>query len=153
MSSSDVIGKTKVVYSQSTTTMALSVVHHLHSSWLRIPRLSSTVTTRRAMVSTCRNRNYRTSTHPQLADQPPVALNGEQVATSSSMSADAGAPQTAAPPPPAPRAERPRPKIHATKAALTLVCVVTKLPSNPRRSDPGFFLYRHRQLYIDCVLF
>ena len=38
------------------------------------------------------------------------------------LSADAASPQVAARPPPVPKAERPRPKIRAAKAAITMVC-------------------------------
>ncbi|KII86338.1 hypothetical protein PLICRDRAFT_114557 [Plicaturopsis crispa FD-325 SS-3] len=52
------------------------------------------------------------SQKPPLADSPPVVVPA--------LSADAASPQTAARPPPAPKVERPRPKIKATKAALTM---------------------------------
>jgi len=91
--------------------MSLSIAR-LHSS-LRVPCLHSTVITRRAMMSALRNNHPNTT--PALPNSPPVTI------PTASMSPDAAAPQTAAPPPPAPKAERQRPKIRATKAALTLV--------------------------------
>ncbi|PPQ98911.1 hypothetical protein CVT24_003542 [Panaeolus cyanescens] len=48
-----------------------------------------------------------------IPETPPVSIPA-------SISQDAASPQTAAPPPPPPRAEKPRPKIRATKAALTI---------------------------------
>lgn len=53
---------------------------------------------------------------PLLADSPPVV-----VPSVTSLSPDAAAPQTAAAPPPVPKAEKQRPKIRATKAALSIV--------------------------------
>ncbi|TFK47957.1 hypothetical protein OE88DRAFT_1664933 [Heliocybe sulcata] len=52
------------------------------------------------------------------SDPPPVVVPSTKVNTS--ISSDAFSPQTAARPPPAPKAERPRPTIKATKAALTI---------------------------------
>jgi len=68
---------------------------------------------------------------PRLPDQPPVTVPVERIpSSSSSISADAAAPQTAAPPPPLPKAERRRPTIRATKAALTLTpAAVSRLRS------------------------
>jgi len=94
--------------------MSLSIAR-LHSS-LRVPCLHSTVITRRAMMSALRNNHPNTT--PALPNSPPVTIPADSTA---SMSPDAAAPQTAAPPPPVPKAERQRPKIRATKAALTLV--------------------------------
>jgi len=51
----------------------------------------------------------------QLPDSPPVV-----VPSTSSLSSDAASPQTAARPPPAPKAEKPRPKLRSTKAALMI---------------------------------
>lgn len=51
-----------------------------------------------------------------LANSPPVVIP-----SSTELSRDAAAPQTAAPPPPAPKVEKPRPKIRSTKAVLTIV--------------------------------
>jgi len=52
---------------------------------------------------------------PQLGEAPPTV-----VPSPISLSNDAAAPQTAAKPPPLPKAEKPRPKIRASKAALTI---------------------------------
>lgn len=69
---------------------------------------------RRAMMSALRTNN----THPlsSLSDSPPIVIPD-----AASIPSDAAAPQTAARPPPVPKAEKPRPKIKATKAALTMV--------------------------------
>ncbi|KAF9015393.1 hypothetical protein BDQ17DRAFT_1340992 [Cyathus striatus] len=53
---------------------------------------------------------------PLLPHQSPPLV----VPSPTELSSDAAAPQTAARPPPAPKAERPRPKIRSTKAALTI---------------------------------
>ncbi|KIY69322.1 hypothetical protein CYLTODRAFT_372913 [Cylindrobasidium torrendii FP15055 ss-10] len=55
--------------------------------------------------------------HLPLADSPPVVIPSTSAST---LDRDASAPQTAARPPPTPRAEKPRPKLRATKAALTI---------------------------------
>ena len=111
----------------STTTMALLVAHHLPISVCRAPCLASTVIARKAFMSAFRNNHVS----PRLLEQPPVAIPAEQIPSSSSISADAAAPQTAAPPPPVPKAARPRPTIRATKAALALVsCVLTHFQSS-----------------------
>ncbi len=59
---------------------------------------------------------HRDRPHPPLADSPPVVIP-----SASSLSPDAAAPQIAARPPAAPKAEKLRPKIRSTKAALTIV--------------------------------
>ncbi|KAJ7748464.1 hypothetical protein DFH07DRAFT_888780 [Mycena maculata] len=69
--------------------------------------------TRRAMMSAYRPREDQLS--PLLPDAPPVV-----VPSATSLSADAAAPQTVARPPPLPKAEKPRPVLRATKAALTI---------------------------------
>ncbi|KAF4623271.1 hypothetical protein D9613_002005 [Agrocybe pediades] len=94
--------------------MSLSVVRATSS--LRIPCLSSTVITRRAMMSAFRNGTSSHNPAPVLPNSPPVSIPADRV----HMSPDAAAPQTAAPPPPAPKAEKPRPKLRSTKAALTI---------------------------------
>ncbi|KIK99937.1 hypothetical protein PAXRUDRAFT_86408, partial [Paxillus rubicundulus Ve08.2h10] len=52
---------------------------------------------------------------PLFQDSPPVV-----VPTGEAVSSDAASPQVAARPPPVPKAERPRPTIKSTKAALTV---------------------------------
>ncbi|KAF9229722.1 hypothetical protein BS17DRAFT_36308 [Gyrodon lividus] len=62
---------------------------------------------------------HQTAQHqqqPVLKDSPPVV-----VPTGEAVSADAASPQVAARPPPVPKAQRPRPTIRSTKAALTVV--------------------------------
>jgi iron-sulfur cluster assembly 1 len=54
-----------------------------------------------------------------LKDAPPTVIPTDN--TSTTLSPDANAQTVAAPPPP-PKAEKARPKIRATKAALTIVC-------------------------------
>ncbi|KAF8973844.1 hypothetical protein BDZ97DRAFT_1777117 [Flammula alnicola] len=101
--------------------MSLSIAR-LHSS-LRVPCLSSTVITRRAMMSALRNGHIHPPS-PPLSNSPPVSRPTDPI----SMSPDAAAPQTAAPPPPVPRAQKPRPTIRSTKAALTITpTAVTRL--------------------------
>lgn len=95
--------------------MSLSLAR-VHIS-LRVPGLSSTFQTRRAMMSALGN-NYNHNTPPALPNSPPTVVPNHP-----SISPDASAPQTAAPPPPAPRLERPRPRptLRPTKAALSIV--------------------------------
>jgi len=54
-------------------------------------------------------------TPPELPDSTPVV-----VPSSNSLSSDAASPQTVARPPAVPRAEKPRPQLKATKAAITI---------------------------------
>ncbi|KAJ7139523.1 hypothetical protein C8R44DRAFT_596895, partial [Mycena epipterygia] len=68
---------------------------------------------RRAMMSAYRPREDQQA--PLLPDSPPVV-----VPSATSLSPDAAAPQTVARPPPLPKAEKPRPVLRATKAALTI---------------------------------
>ncbi|KAF8912888.1 hypothetical protein CPB84DRAFT_1670363 [Gymnopilus junonius] len=93
--------------------MSLSIARARCS--LHIPSLSSNVFARRAMMSALRNGPSHHLQTPTLPDVPPVTIPAEHM-----LSPDAAAPQTAAPPPPAPKAEKPRPKIRSTKAALTI---------------------------------
>jgi iron-sulfur cluster assembly 1 len=51
-----------------------------------------------------------------LPDSPPIV-----VPATISLSSDAASPQTVARPPLAPKAEKPRPQLKATKAAITVV--------------------------------
>ena len=81
----------------------------------RIPCLSSTLHTRRAMMSAI-GHNYNHNTPPALPNSPPTVVPNRQ-----SISPDASTPQTAAPPPPAPKLEKPRPTLRSTKAALSIV--------------------------------
>lgn len=96
---------------------------------LRRPRPCSTpsVITRRAMMSALRS--------PATQSPPPQAISDSPGSPSSSrntvpldsktmISRDAAAPQTAARPPAAPKVEKPRPKLRATKAAMTMVCTM-----------------------------
>lgn len=93
--------------------MSLSIARARCS--LHIPSLSSNFIARRAMMSALRN-GPNPHQVPALPDSPPVTIPAERM-----LSPDAAAPQTAAPPPPVPKAEKPRPKIRSTKAALTIV--------------------------------
>jgi iron-sulfur cluster assembly accessory protein len=52
---------------------------------------------------------------PSLPDSPPLVTP-----SAISLSPDASSPQIAARPPPAPKVEKPRPKLRASKAALTI---------------------------------
>ncbi|KAI0770946.1 hypothetical protein BD413DRAFT_553923 [Trametes elegans] len=62
-----------------------------------------------------------TSSSPTLGETPPVVVpSASKPPTAKNLSPDAGSPQVAARPPPVPKAERPRPTIRATKAAITL---------------------------------
>ncbi|KIK04303.1 hypothetical protein K443DRAFT_93378 [Laccaria amethystina LaAM-08-1] len=94
----------------STSILRLSRLHRAASCSFS---LSCSNHPRRAMMSALRTNN----THPlsSLSDSPPVVIPD-----ATSMPSDAAAPQTAARPPPVPKAEKPRPKIKATKAALTM---------------------------------
>lgn len=60
-----------------------------------------------------------TTDEPALPDQPPVVIP-EKPANQPELSADAASPQIAARPPKPPKAERPKPRLRAQKAALTL---------------------------------
>lgn len=51
----------------------------------------------------------------ELPDSPPIV-----VPATASLSSDAASPQTVARPPPVPKAEKPRPQLKATKAAITI---------------------------------
>jgi len=92
--------------------MSLSLARLLIS--FRIPCLSSTLQTRRAMMSAI-GHNYSHHTPPALPNSPPTVVPNRQ-----SISPDASTPQTAAPPPPAPKLEKPRPTLRSTKAALSI---------------------------------
>ncbi|KAL1940579.1 hypothetical protein VTO73DRAFT_8014 [Trametes versicolor] len=62
-----------------------------------------------------------TSSSPALGETPPVVVpSPSKPPTARNLSPDAASPQVAARPPPIPKAERPRPKIRAQKAAITL---------------------------------
>ncbi|KAK7688252.1 hypothetical protein QCA50_008622 [Cerrena zonata] len=60
------------------------------------------------------------SKSPALGETPPVAIPTKTPPSAKDLSADASSPQTAARPPPIPKAERPKPKLRAAKAAITL---------------------------------
>ncbi|RPD59491.1 hypothetical protein L227DRAFT_576310 [Lentinus tigrinus ALCF2SS1-6] len=61
-----------------------------------------------------------TSSSPLLGETPAVVVPSSKPPSAKDLSPNAASPQVAARPPPAPKAERPRPKIRATKAAITL---------------------------------
>ncbi|KAJ3986324.1 hypothetical protein F5890DRAFT_1407527 [Lentinula detonsa] len=77
------------------------------------PTLS--VPVRRAMMSAYNKPGENNFDHAAITETPPVV-----VPSNKSLSLDASAPQTAAGPPLIPRAEKPRPKLRATKAALSI---------------------------------
>ncbi|KAJ6627003.1 hypothetical protein B0H10DRAFT_2161484 [Mycena sp. CBHHK59/15] len=78
------------------------------------PCISTTVVpARRAMMSAFRPREHEHAL--PLPETPPVVIP-----SAASLSPDAAAPQTVARPPPLPKAEKPRPVLRATKAALTI---------------------------------
>ncbi|KAF4572458.1 Iron-sulfur assembly protein 1 [Pleurotus pulmonarius] len=83
--------------------------------------------TRRALMSALRSGSDRLD--PSLANSPPLV-----VPSATSLSSNSSSPQTAAPPPPVPKAERPRPKLRSTKAALDIVSNV-HLTHRPHLSD------------------
>ncbi|KAG7450754.1 uncharacterized protein BT62DRAFT_917065 [Guyanagaster necrorhizus] len=64
---------------------------------------------------------YRPNQNLSLVDSPPVVVPSS---SSTTLDSNAAAPQVAARPPPVPKAEKPRPRIRATKAALT-ICLKT----------------------------
>lgn len=72
---------------------------------------------RRAMMSAIASPGpSHSQSQPPLHDSPPVVIPSENV-----INANAASPQVAARPPKPPQAERPKPKLRSTKAALTLV--------------------------------
>ncbi|KAJ7293884.1 hypothetical protein C8J57DRAFT_1270278, partial [Mycena rebaudengoi] len=73
----------------------------------------ATVPARRAMMSAFRP--HEQGQAPPLDSTPPVVIP-----SATSLSSDAAAPQTVARPPPLPKAEKRRPVLRATKAALTI---------------------------------
>ena len=77
--------------------------------------ISSSLPVRRAMMSAVRSRPDN-QLHRPLSEAPPTVIP-----SSPSLSPDAAAPQVAARPPTAPKADKPRPTIRSTKAALTMV--------------------------------
>ncbi|KAJ4471373.1 hypothetical protein C8J55DRAFT_521505 [Lentinula edodes] len=82
------------------------------------PTLS--VPVRRAMISAYKP-GENSFDHAAITETPPVV-----VPSTKTFLPDASAPQTAAGPPPAPRAEKPRPKLRATKAALSITSEAVK---------------------------
>ncbi|KAJ3879326.1 hypothetical protein F5051DRAFT_496063 [Lentinula edodes] len=82
------------------------------------PTLS--VPVRRAMISAYKP-GGNSFDHAAITETPPVV-----VPSTKTFLPDASAPQTAAGPPPAPRAEKPRPKLRATKAALSITSEAVK---------------------------
>ncbi|TCD61789.1 Iron-sulfur assembly protein 1 [Steccherinum ochraceum] len=63
---------------------------------------------------------------PTLGETPPVVIPTSKAPSAKDLSADAAAPQVAAKPPPAPKAERPRPTIRASKAAISITPVAVE---------------------------
>ncbi|KAF7797796.1 hypothetical protein EIP86_009000 [Pleurotus ostreatoroseus] len=55
-----------------------------------------------------------------LSETPSVSIPAHSTPSVKDLSAEPASPQTAARPPPVPKAERPRPKIRAAKAAITM---------------------------------
>jgi hypothetical protein len=82
------------------------------------------------------------SPSPQLPDSSPVVIP-----STSSLPHDAASPQTVARPPPAPKAEKPRPKLKSTKAALTIVCPLYHLCIHCLTSAID---YRHQRQFVVC---
>ncbi|PIL29972.1 hypothetical protein GSI_07883 [Ganoderma sinense ZZ0214-1] len=69
------------------------------------------------------SKSKSTSPSPLLRETPPVAVPSSSLSkppTAKNLSPNAASPQVAARPPPAPKAERRRPTIRATKAAITV---------------------------------
>ncbi|KAF9263121.1 hypothetical protein L218DRAFT_959651 [Marasmius fiardii PR-910] len=101
------------------SSISLSRLHHVTRS-SALPFLYSftsvtSVSTRRAMMSALRPQDkHHEYERPTLAEPPVV------IPSATTLSSDASSPQTAARPPPAPKVERPRPKIRAQKAALSI---------------------------------
>lgn len=110
----------------SATSMSSSLIMHRIHNAARLPFLYPTsyaLSQRRPMMSAWSySQDARTNAHPpqstssELPDQPPVVIPSAQ-----SLSSDATSPQIAARPPPAPKAEKPRPTLKSTKAALSIV--------------------------------
>ncbi|KAI0668734.1 hypothetical protein C8Q78DRAFT_1045745 [Trametes maxima] len=77
-----------------------------------------------------------TSSSPLLSEAPPVVApsSSKKPPTARNLSPDAASPQVAARPPPVPKAERPRPKIRAAKAAITLTPTAVDRLQNLLRS-------------------
>lgn len=103
----------------------------------------STVFTRRAMMSALRSptpheQPQQQRHHAPASPQPPQDATPAVLPEGTQLSNDAASPQVAARPPPAPKAEKPRPKIRSTKAALTIVSAL----------DPS----RSLNSYHNCLL-
>ena len=80
------------------------------------------------------SKSKSTSPSPLFGDTLPVAVPSSTPSkppTAKSLSPNAASPQVAARPPPVPRAERPRPTIRATKAAITVVCNFSVMCGTP----------------------
>ncbi|KAJ4485484.1 hypothetical protein J3R30DRAFT_3283253 [Lentinula aciculospora] len=78
------------------------------------------VPVRRAMMSAYKPSENSTN-HAAITETPTVI-----VPSTEGFLPDASAPQTAAGPPPAPKADKPRPKLRATKAALSITLEAVK---------------------------
>ncbi|KAF5337400.1 hypothetical protein D9611_003392 [Ephemerocybe angulata] len=89
------------------------------------PSCAPSVISRRAMMSALRSPATPSPPLQSLSDSPSspstsTSSNSVPLDSRTMLSRDAAAPQTAARPPAAPKAEKPRPKIRASKAALTM---------------------------------
>ena len=67
---------------------------------------------------------------PTMGETPSMVVPSTSRPSAKDLSADAASPQVAARPPPVPKAERPRPKIRAAKAAITMVCNLYSITSD-----------------------
>ena len=95
------------------------------------------------------------SKSPKLAETQPASTplktpSSTKPPSAKDLSADAASPQTAARPPPLPKAERPKPKLRAAKAAITLVRQITStsLFESVSKRDPSFRLLRRSSGYM-----
>ncbi|KAI0686114.1 hypothetical protein BC835DRAFT_1380684 [Cytidiella melzeri] len=101
-----------------------------HASRLLASHLSSshsicTPIHRHAMMSAFSPNSINTTlplprSKPILGETAPVVIPSTSRPSVKDLSADAASPQVAARPPPIPKAERPRPKIRAAKAAISM---------------------------------
>jgi iron-sulfur cluster assembly protein len=88
------------------------------------------VITRRAMMSALRSPATQSPPPQTMSDSPSspsTSRNTVPLDSKTMISRDAAAPQTAARPPAAPKVEKPRPQLRATKAAMTMVCIMVSL--------------------------
>lgn len=91
--------------------------------------LTFSVPARRAMMSAYKL--HENGLDHSITETPPIVIPTKE------FSPEASAPQTAARPPPAPKAEKPRPRLRATKAALTITSeAVMRLKALQRGPTP-----------------